>query len=96
MQELLGEIRDSKMLAPDKEVFFRDRYPEFAEKYPRLFMCALDPTFPLFSSDGFLNKMLDMSETLRNGKVEEADADKIIYDDLREKYVTPVIEKLAG
>ena len=94
MLELLNEMRNHPLVLLEKEIYFRQKYPEFVEKYPRLFLCAIDPSFPLFSSDAFLGKMLDMSKTLLMGEVGEEDADKIIYDDLREKYVTPVIEKL--
>lgn len=85
---IVNEIRSSNR--PDKHAYFKGKYLNFWDKYPKLFEAAVDPNFPLT----YLHMMLDQRDRLNNSQLSVEEADKEIYDKLREDYVTPVIESM--
>lgn len=92
--KILREMTGTSLHADSRESYFREKYPEFTEKYPRLFLCAIDPSFPLFEGS-FLKNMLAMKDKLIEDTVSVDGADKEIYDELRATYVDPVISTLS-
>lgn len=72
----------------DKENVLKARYEEFYNTYPRLFMAAMDPKFPL----EYLDMMLEQRDKLQSGTQTVEESDKAVYDVLRERYVTPMLK----
>jgi hypothetical protein len=90
LMSIVNDIRNS--CTPNKEKYFACKYPDFKAKYPALFGAALNDSFSL----RFLSLMLSQrNEVLLNKKDLDA-CDKVVYDTLREAYITPVIDKLGG
>lgn len=90
IEVILQEMHGSSLHPASRDAYFRAKYPVFAESHPRLFECAMDPAFPLFDGD-FLKNMLTMKEKLQRDVVSVESADKDIYDELRTKYIDPVL-----
>ena len=78
---IVNEIRTLQI--PNKENILKVKYKDFFETYPRLFMAALDPKFPL----EFLDMMLVQRDKLSNREQTVEETDKVVYDVLRERYV---------
>lgn len=93
IRAILKEMAGTSLQPVDREPYFRNKFPSFTEQYPRLFLCAIDPQFPLFDGE-FLKNMMEMQTKLSNESVSVDEADKEIYDELRLKYVDPVLETL--
>lgn len=87
VKAIVEEIRSAPGDASIKKEYFNNKYPQFAEDYPKLFKAVLDPDFPLV----YLDMMLAQLEQLRNKNVSLDDADNSIYKRLREDYVEPLI-----
>jgi hypothetical protein len=81
IRAIVNEIRTLQI--PDKENVLKTKHKVFFETYPRLFMAALDPKFPL----AFLDMMLVQRDKLSNGDQTVEETDKTVYDILRETYV---------
>ncbi len=67
--------------------YYIEKYKEFYEKYPKLFQAAIDHKFDLL----FLDLMVARSTMVNNNSMSLDNADKEIYDVLRENYITPVL-----
>ena len=83
IRAVVSEIRSIQI--PDKEKVLKVKYQDFYTAYPRLFMAAMDPKFPL----DYLEMMLVQREKLQSGIQTVEETDKAVYDVLRERYVTP-------
>lgn len=83
------EVRQSAIPRFQKELYFEKKYPDFKEAYPKLFKACLDPDFPLLDH---LDYMLRVMTQMEKEKLGVEDADRQVYDTLRERYVTPVIQ----
>jgi hypothetical protein len=88
VKAIVDEIRNSPGDVEIKEEYFKNKYPQFAEDYPKLFKAVLDPNFPL----SYLDMMLAQLVHLRNNSVSLDDADNSIYTKLREDYVEPLLK----
>jgi hypothetical protein len=89
VRAIVEEIRNAHGDMDTNKVFFKNKYPQFAEDYPKLFKAVLDPNFPL----SYLDMMLAQLEQLRSNSVTLDDADNNIYTKLREDYVEPLLSK---
>lgn len=87
VKAIVEEIRNAPGDPSIKEGYYKNKYPQFVEDYPKLFKAVLDPEFPLI----YLDMMLAQLEQLRNKNVTLDDADNNIYKRLREDYVEPLI-----
>lgn len=94
INDIIKEMTETSIPKGSRESHFREKYPEFTEKYPRLFLCAIDPSFPLFDGH-FLKNMMAMKDMLIQDTVTVDAADKIIYDELRATYIDPVISNMS-
>ena len=87
IRETVYEIRSEYKKGKE---YLKNKHNEFWAKYPKLFDAAMNPEFDL----QFLEMMLIKSDQLKNSQVTLDDADKEVYDVLRNKYVTPLVEAL--
>lgn len=62
-------------------------HPEFASAFPTLLKACTDDTFDL----RFLDMMLEQRARLQSNVTDVEDADRTVYDTLRENYITPLI-----
>jgi hypothetical protein len=83
IRAIVTDIRSTQI--SDKEKTLKTKYEEFYNTYPRLFMVAMDPKFPL----DYLDMMLMQRDRLSSGLQTVEESDKAVYDVLRERYVTP-------
>lgn len=99
VRKIVEYIMNCKLRSYEKERFFKARFPNFASSMPKLFEMVIRDDLNKQHRD-YINMMLDMSERLLDKKeIQVIDADKIVYNKLREDYVDPVIgvdkEKIA-
>lgn len=95
--QIVKEIRSSAMMKRthhsdgDRIMYFRDKYPVFFEKFPKLFMAALDASFDV----RFLGMMLKQRDTIiQDGTAEKLEkVSQDVYEGLNEKYLYPVLPK---
>lgn len=91
LKDIVYEIRNSALSESRKKDVFGKKYPEFLEKYPSLFQCALDSNFPLT----FFEFMIEQkSKFFDNGDSNLDQGDQVVYEKLREFYITPHIENV--
>lgn len=81
IKAIVNEIRTVQI--PNKENVLKLKYAKFFETYPRLFMAALNPSFPL----DYLDMMLTQRNKMSSGEQTVEETDKAVYDVLRERYV---------
>ena len=86
------DIRTSSMSTDKKNQFYSGKYHDFKMTFPKLYEAALNPSFPL----EFFDMMLKQRDNLRDKVNTVDDADRIVYDTLREKYVTPIISTTSN
>lgn len=68
----------------------RQRHGAFAEQYPSLFDACANPAFPLDQ----LRFMLEQRARLQQGQIKSVDdADGIVYERLKQKYVYPKLDE---
>lgn len=85
-------IMSSKLPSYEKDKLFRKRFPNFAESMPKVFEMVIKDDLN-DQSRMYINMMLDMSERLLDKKeLEVIEADKIIYNKLREDHIDPIIK----
>jgi hypothetical protein len=82
---IVHELREKSYVETEMEL--KDGYHRFFQEYPVLFNKSIDQTFDLV----YLDRMLEMMDKLNSKLVSLDDADKDIYDELRNDFVTPVI-----
>jgi hypothetical protein len=81
IRAIVNEIRTLNI--PNKEHVLKAKHSNFFETYPRLFMAALNPNFPL----EYLDMMLAQRDKMSSGEQTIEETDKAVYDVLRERYV---------
>ena len=92
LEKIINLIMSSKLHRYDKDKFFRMKFPNFAKTMPMLFDKLVNDNLSRAEIDQ-MYKMLDMrKKMLEKREIEVIDADKIIYGDLRKKYVDPKIQ----
>jgi hypothetical protein len=82
-------IRNSNI--PNKATYYEHIYPEFKKKFPILFDKVTSDHFPL----EFLDMMLKQRGNLFEEKQTVEETDKVVYDQLRERYINPVLDKIV-
>lgn len=92
--EIVKEIRNSSIMTTsdaERIAYFRNKYLDFFEKFPKLFMAALDTAFDI----RFLNLMLKQrDEIIKEGTVEKLEeVSNNVHEGLNEKYLYPVVPK---
>ena len=87
---MVNEIRSAQGTQEWKDAHFRAKYPEFVDKLPKLYMAALNSSFPL----QYLDLMLEQYEKLRQQRTTVKDADEKVYGELRSNFVDPLVTKL--
>lgn len=85
--KIIEEIRAAPMNEQSKRAIYKQKYPKFAESFPKLFDASLSKTFPLT----YIKFMLEEKEKLESNLTTVDEADKTVYDKLREDYIDPVI-----
>jgi hypothetical protein len=92
IRRIVKEIRDSKK--SHQTVFFEDKYPEFIEKYPKLFELCCDRNASLET----LYYMIDMLEKIQKNQMTEHVASVSVGQKLFDSYVKPVVgeDAIAG
>lgn len=92
VRSIVNLIMSSKLRSYEKEKFFRKRFPNFAESMPKVFDMVVKDNLD-DQSKVYIGMMLDMSERLLDKKdVEVIEADKVIFNKLREDYIDPIIK----
>lgn len=92
VRSIVNLIMSSKLRSYEKEKFFRKRFPNFAESMPKVFDMVVKDNLD-DQSKMYIGMMLDMSERLLDKKdVEVIEADKVIFNKLREDYIDPIIK----
>jgi len=76
-----------------KRSYFKDKYSEFATKFPRLFDAACKSSFQMQYLDFMLSQRDKLYSNTTFDKTTVESADKIVYDKLREDFVDPVISR---
>ncbi len=99
VRQIVEAILKCKMPTYEKDKFFRRRFPNFTESMPKLFEMIIRNDLT-DQHHQYIEMMLNMSERLIDKReMEVLDADKIVYNKLREDYIDPVIkpdkEKIA-
>jgi hypothetical protein len=80
------EIREAVTSQPTLNIHtLRDKYMYFFEEFPKLFGAAADANFPLT----FIDPMLKALGDLDSKKLDLDAADKLVYGQLKNKYVDP-------
>lgn len=90
IKRIVTDIRSS--MRYDKKEYYITKYGDFAEKYPKLFMAALDDKFPLHD---FLDIMLVQLEMLKKNETTLDSADEKVYGTLRDRYVDHLLPATA-
>jgi hypothetical protein len=88
IKNIVKDIRATSDTLEEKTRTFTAKYPDFVEKYPKLFAAALNPDFPL----QYFDMMIQQLDQLNNRTTTIDDADKVIYGKLREDYVEPLMK----
>lgn len=89
IMSIIEEIRTAPGTETNKRTLFKKRYGDFAESFPKLFEAALNKEFPLT----YLKFMLEEKDKLESKHMTVDEADKVVYDRLREHYIDPVVGK---
>jgi hypothetical protein len=90
IRRIVKEIRDSKK--SHKEVFYEDKYPDFIDKYPKLFEMCCDQNTDINT----LYFMIDMLEKIQKNQMTEHVASVSVGQKLFDSYVKPVVGEDAG
>lgn len=86
---IIKEIRADNR--PDRLAFYKDKYSEFLQKFPKLFFAAFNDSFDI--------RILEMMLSQRNVIMKEKNKETLdhvseqVHESLNEKYVYPVIPK---
>ena len=99
VRKIVEFIMQSKLRSYEKEKIFRKRFPNFAESMPKLFEMVIRDDLTEYHRQ-IIEMMLSTSEKLLDKKeLEVLDADKIVFNKLREDYIDPIVkpdkEKIA-
>jgi hypothetical protein len=91
---VLTEIRAHRAPPKDRVRVFRRKYPEFADRHPRLFEMACDDAFDM----GRLEAMLGLRARVDTSEMTAENASKLVGQALFNQYVQPLVdaEKEAG
>lgn len=87
IREVVRQVRAQP--AHRREAWCRERYPDFALAFPTLLRAVVERPDDLC----FLDMMLQQREALSSGGASVDDVDRHVYDALRERYVTPVLDR---
>ena len=85
--KIVKEIQESKR--PNKHDYFEQKYPEFAEKYERLFEVACERKLDLQQ----LSVMLRLADKVKSEEVSQHEASVAIGQNLYNQYVRPKLAK---
>lgn len=88
IRKIVTEIRNAKGSNDYKDKHFRAKYPDFVMQLPKLFVAALNDSFPL----QYLDLMLQQYDAIQNKTTSVNDADQLVYGKLRAKYVDPLVQ----
>jgi hypothetical protein len=83
--DIAHEIKSSSML--NKQHVFKEKYPEFAEKYPTLFGMCCDPNSDISKLDYLLNMLKNIQTDRMTQHVASVNVGQILFDE----YVKPVV-----
>ena len=87
--DIVKEIKADPRI--DKEHHYRDKYPEFVKKFPKLFYAAFEPAFDIRFLKAMLGQRDQVIQTKSVEKFEEVS--KGVQEQLNEKYLYPVFSK---
>jgi len=86
---IIKEIRADNR--PNRLAFYKEKYNDFLQKFPKLFFAAFNDTFDI----RMLEMMLSHRNTIMKNKNKETldHVSEQVHETLNEKYVYPVIPK---
>jgi hypothetical protein len=87
IKRIVMEIVCAAGMPKDKEIMFRKRHPDFAERYPALFLMACEPNFDMRK----LSFMLDMMSKIDKQETTLDAASKEVGQTLFDEYVAPIL-----
>lgn len=87
IKSIIEDIQHSSR--KDKELYFKQKYNEFSEKYPMIFKLSCDSKIDMKN----LDFMLSMLSKMNNKEMTQDDASVKVGQMLYDKYVDPVITK---